>query len=371
MFVSQKISLDSLFLGFLCKSPLRRALSLGAIGFCKFRRMSRSCADSVKHRLSCLGSEYHIWLCGSKIHILFAATRSAQVASKHIFLSPHCPSTGSPGNLDLNYSIYSYSGLLRHILLSLVRGQRVSIFVPHISTAITDADGVRLLWRLYSLGLVHFYDDGMTAISSRTILYRDGFLPQGAPVDALNYHWCSPSRVGTFSDLSLAHRALLRAFSGVDLPGIDSVEAFAHDGEARSRFSSESGVTTIVLASKWMDYDALNAELLGSRVNPSDAIYIPHYNAIKDSPVLMATCTVRRCYFPELFLSRLFEIQRCRLYYGVTSTAIYICELLHRGELSPFEPIFISSRSLAIQKRRGGEWDDYARALSHYQCLWK
>ena len=131
--MSQKISLDSLFLGFLCKSPLRRALSLGAIGFCKFRRRSRSCADLVKHRLSFLGSEYHIWLCGSKIHILFAATRSAQVARKHIFLSPHCPSTGFPGNLGLNYSIYSYTGLLRHIFLSLVWGQRVIIFLLSFS----------------------------------------------------------------------------------------------------------------------------------------------------------------------------------------------------------------------------------------------
>ena len=316
-----------------------------------------------------LDFECHIWVCASKIHVLFAATRSAGVTRKYIFIAP-CSRfsgvSGFAGGLGLGHSHYSYSELILRIAVALLRGKRTTVFVPYISLAIADRAGVRLLWLLKCLGLLHFYDDGMTAISSQTILHQSGFLPQTAALDAWNYHWRSPSPVGKSVDLSLAHRSLARAFPGIDLPCIDAVDMSVHDCEARPLISGQSGITTIILASKWMDYDALNVELHRTRTDISDVIYIPHYNYKKNSETLMATCRVQHCYFPELFLARLFEIQRCRLFFGVTSTSVYLCELLHRGELTPFKPIFIGNRSLANGEQRAGEWDDYVKILSSY-----
>lgn len=323
----------------------------------------------VKWRSLRLDFECHIWICASKIHILFAATRSAGITRKHIFIAP-CSRflgvSGFAGGLGLGHSYYSYSELILRIAVALFRGKRAKVFVPHISLAIADRAGVRLLWLLNDLGLLHFYDDGMTAISNQTTLYQDGFLPQVAPLDAWNYHWCSPSRIGRFVDLSLAHRFLIRAFPGIDLPCIDAGDLSVHDCGARPLISGQSAITTIILASKWMDYDALIVELDRSRTDLSDVIYIPHYNDKKNSEALMATCRVQRCYLPELFLARLFEMQGCRLFFGVTSTSIYLCELLHRGELAPFKPIFIGNRSLAHEEQRAGEWDDYVKILSIY-----
>jgi hypothetical protein len=320
-----------------------------------------------------LDFECHIWVCSSKIHILFAATRSAGVTRKHIFIAP-CSRfsgfSGFAGGLGLGHSHYSYSQLILRIALALLRGKKTTVFVPHISLAIADRAGVRLLWLLKYLGLLHFYDDGMTAISSQTILHQSGFLPHTAYLDAWNYHWRSPSRIGRFVDLSLAHRSLVRTFPGIDLPCIDAADMSVHDCDVKPLISSESGITTtIILASKWLDYDALNAELSRSRTDISDVIYIPHYNDKKNSETLMATCRVQRCYFPELFLARLFEMQRCRLFFGVTSTSIYLCELLHRRELAPFKPIFIGNRSLANEEQRAGEWDDYFKILSSFYGL--
>lgn len=42
----------------------------------------------IKSRFSWLGADCHLWVCVSKMHILFAATRSAGVDRKHIFCPP-------------------------------------------------------------------------------------------------------------------------------------------------------------------------------------------------------------------------------------------------------------------------------------------
>jgi hypothetical protein len=213
--------------------------------------------------------------------------------------------------------------------------------------AIADRDGVRLLWRLHAMGFVRFYDDGMTAISSRTVLYQSAFLPQGVPVDSWNYHWLSPSRAARLADLSCAHRALVRACLDIDLFSIGHVKPLEYESEAKSMPVDESGIINIILASNWIDHDVLSAELHRSEVEIADAVYIPHYNVNKNSELFLSTCIVQRCYLPELFLARLFEVQRCRLFFGVTSTSVYFCELLHGGELLPFEPVFVGSRRLA------------------------
>lgn len=329
--------------------------------------MLKTFLGSIERGFAWLGSEYHIWLCASKIHILFAVTRSSEVSKKYIFLSPNCPSTGFPSNFGISYVRYSFSGLLSCIVAALVRGQKVSVFVPHISFAIADGRGARLLWQLNALGLLRFYDDGMSVISSCTILHKSGFLPPNASVDAWNYHWRSMSCRGATVDLSLANRALVKAFPDIDLPCIDTKRpTTVHDRGTRLFFADQSGVASIILASNWIDYDALNTALRRSRVDPEDVVYIPHYNPMKNSQAWMATCSVQHCYLPELFLTRLFEKQRCRLYFGVTSTAVYLCELLHRGEIFPFEPIFVGSRGLAMDEMRGEEWDDYVETLSSY-----
>jgi len=310
--------------------------------------------------------EYHLWFCASRIHILFAATRSSQVLRKHVFLAPHCPKTGFANNLGLNYSPYTYRGLWSRILGACIRREKIVVFLPHISLAIADRQGVQLLWLLSAMGAIRFYDDGMSAISSHTVLHQSGFLPPRALIDAWDYPWLSPNRIGSTVDLSLAHRKLASSFPEMDLPYLDLLAPPSLHAGAGLTPAMQPDILSIVLASNWIDHDFVHTELHRTGVELAEVVYIPHYNSTKNSQILMNACNVQKCFVPELFLARLFELRRCRLYFGVTSTAVYLCELMSRGELPPFEAIFVGSRRLAGANNRVDEWDDYSQIITTY-----
>jgi hypothetical protein len=310
--------------------------------------------------------EFHLWFCASKIHILFAATRSADTRRKHIFLISVSPQTDFSERLGVSFSRYSYLLFCYRILFEFILGTRIVVFVPHISPAVADSDGKGLLWRLYSRGLLRFYDDGITALSDQTYLHQGGMIPPGQPVDVWDYPFLSRRPNGSAVSLSAAHRILLKAFQ--DSKDIfDDCLSFLPGAAFPNPVTAESEMLVIVLSSSWLDHEVMEAHLSHGSFEPSQAVYIPHYNPNKNSQWLIDHCKLVNCEFPELFLARCIEVRPCRLYFGVTSTALYLCELARRGDVLPFEAVFIGRLSLAEKHGRGQEYKDFVQALSNYQ----
>lgn len=211
--------------------------------------------------------EFHLWLCASKIHILFAAIRSAETRRKHIFLISVSPQTDLPERFGVQFSRYAYLPFCYYIFREFILGTRIVVFVPHISPAVADSDGKGLLWRLYSRGLLRFYDDGMTALSDQTYLHQGGMIPLGQPVDVWDYPFLTRRPNDFTVSLSAAHRILLKAFQ--DSQEISDDCLLSLPGAAfPNPVPGKLGRLVIILSSSWLDHELMEAHLAHGSFEP-------------------------------------------------------------------------------------------------------
>lgn len=227
------------------------------------------------------------------------------------------------------------------------------LYLPHLSALIFRRRQLWVLRVLQRLSLVGYYDDGMAAVSTAGILWRDGLVPV-APERLISwdYAFLPPLPGATRLSVRDSHAVLSRRFAGA----VAAPPAPAPPG-------GDPAGRVLVIASKWLDRDALMAAL---PADVGDVVYVPHYRAAKNDEFLMRHARVWRPH-PNLELALPGVVGGYgRCFFGVTSTIFYVLEAV-RGAGAAVETVFVPLVDVA-GAAYPGEARDFLERLRTYEA---
>lgn len=261
--------------------------------------------------------------------------------------------------LNVEVSKYSSSMLILPILASLlarILGQDKwpVLYVPHLSKSIFTQNQLFVLQLVLKFDLISFYDDGMALISSSGILWKRGFLPcEQNELIGWRYSFQKNSRPLKTVSISSAYTHLVNS-----LGLTNSLNDSMNPEGAHSFF----GDKRLIIASKWIDWDALDR--LEPLANSSRYYYVNHYRESKNNPLYAQALSSWNA-FPSLELSlpsRISTFSHC--YFGVTSSIFFLLEVLLALQV-PSDTVFVPIIALGSCEYPL-EAADFLQALSSY-----
>ena len=247
------------------------------------------------------------------------------------------------------------------LLSEAARGNQIVIWIPHLSPLDYSHFVRSLILGLTAFQSVKHIDDGMGFVSNETHIYRIGYLSGSELIHSWDF-LPMPSKVGFPATLNRSQ--FRHALEVVRLRNPSLIS----QGLARIREISAAQTCThvnLILAAKLLDAD-LCLRQLGQSDQPSQTLYIPHYNAVKNDSRLAILFPNLNLAIPEFGLLGIAEVMPSRIFFGVTSSAIFLIELLLRVDTSQaVEFVFVGTQHCNDAHAR--EVIMFRELLSHYQ----
>lgn len=210
--------------------------------------------------------------------------------------------------------------LLRYFFFCALSQRRKSIlYLPHLSKHIFSGSQLLLLRTISNLGIISYYDDGMTLVSGSGILWKDNLIPtQQCRLIGWNYAFRGNSCPELCVPIAPAYNSLIKSFSVSSFPDMSKI--YESDGVRHS------GKKSLIIASKWLNWDALNR--LNPLDNPAEYCYVKHYRQSKNH-ILYERIMPNWDPVPNLELSLPSSISSfSHCYFGVTSTILFVLDVL-------------------------------------------
>lgn len=213
------------------------------------------------------------------------------------------------------------------LILWVLSGGVVNVWLPHLSPSDFPGHFLRsFLSSLEAQGVARFFDDGLGFFTRESHIYRQGWIARNATLHSWDYSLnefmareCSRLRRRSSFARALAlvqsHAPSLFQASGAEIPCCD----------AGARLN-------IFLASRCLDFSVCSP-ILRSINGPESTCYVPHYNVDKNDRRMMTRLPLLRFELPEFGLLAMAQRTSLRLYFGITSTAINLLELILRSDL--------------------------------------
>lgn len=290
---------------------------------------------TFKARLSSASSP--IWVLGNSNHLMLGLEYAKQTNIKLSY------SEKGDANLDywrhsLRISVTKYCSrkllfpLLRHFFFRILfQVENPILYLPHLSRHIFSSNQLLLLKFISKLDIISYYDDGMTLVSSSGVLWKDNLLPiEQHRLIGWNYAFRGSSCPERSVSIASAYAGLTKSFSVSSLVNMPN---FHEPCE-----SSHCGKKKLIIASKWLDWNALDR--LNPLDNPTEYCYIKHYRPSKNN-VLYEKLIPNWDAVPNLELSlpsSILSFSHC--YFGVTSTILFVLDVLLDSSLL-IETIFV------------------------------
>jgi hypothetical protein len=231
------------------------------------------------------------------------------------------------------------------------------IYVPHLSLYIFSPFQLKILKVLQRLSAITYFDDGMTAVSIRGILWREKLI-QLARGQLISWNYSFLPSALTFSRASAlqSYHDLCNYFF------VNHVDGKVCSPQFRDKLLDRP--TSLVIASKWMNWTALKGyyEKLDFK-----SIYVPHYRASKNNKYF-ADVSIQWDPYPNLELNLpmiISEIDYC--FFSVTSSVFYVLEVL-RGLNQQVNTRFIPVID-AASADYPDEVEDFILALRSYNSF--
>lgn len=316
------------------------------------------------------GPVLHLCCCCSTQHIV-ANLADPALAAQPTILIPSLRAThlhafaGRLGRRCLPPCSAAVPGIL---VLWVLCGGRIKAWVPHLCPLEFPARLLRVLREMERFAALSYFDDGLGAVSRQVAIYREGWLPRDAPIHSWD-HWSRPAAAGFPATL---HRSsfgrALRLVESRD-PSLcrQGLPPLQRHGLAPPRQGFWPERVTVVLASRHLDAERC-LRLSGATNGRLPAFYVPHYRPEKNDPELMKTLSPLPMEMPEFGLLGLVQSVPCQIFFGVSSTVVFLMELLFRvPKRLPVQLVFCPVDAGALGC--ADELQAFRRLMNHYQSL--
>jgi hypothetical protein len=312
-------------------------------------------------------------ICASSVHIMLCESLvNKDLGQRYYFYGISFSLKEVFAKIGITSKPVSAYSLIKVIVLSICTGKSVRVWVPHLSPYTLTNFSRSLLSQLAKRGFVIYFDDGMSAISNRSAIYIEGFLPTNSKVASWNYMFANhegfPQGIETLSSIEKAILLLKRYpwLGDSDVTGLTQksrkntscCEEYQANAPGKLR-------KTIVLASRMLDinYVQENIKTYGS----INTYYIPHYRKDKNHPELNKLMNIKHSGFLEYSLYLLCKDQPTQVFHGITSTILLLAEFLLRCPYNvdvTFNYVPSNIESDLIKKE---EKEDYEKVLQYYK----
>jgi hypothetical protein len=231
------------------------------------------------------------------------------------------------------------------------------LYTPHLSKHLYSPNQLLLLHIVSKLGLIFYYDDGMTLVSGSGILWEDNLLPiEQRELIGWNHAFRGRSSPELSISIASSYSSLVKSFA---------VSTFSHHSQNHVPCNYCClPKRKLIIASKWLDWDALDR--LNPRSNPTEYCYVKHYRQSKNN-LLYEKLIANWDPVPNLELSlpsNISSFSHC--YFGVTSTILFVLDvLLLLDSPSIIETIFVPLINVSSCDY-AGEAADFIKALRSY-----
>lgn len=174
--------------------------------------------------------------------------------------------------------------------------------------------------------MARFFDDGLGFFTRESHIYRQGWIARDATLHSWDY---------SLNEFMAREASRLRRRSSFAraLALVQShAPSFFQASGAEIPCSDAGARLNIFLASRCLDFSVCSP-ILRSINRVESTYYVPHYNVDKNDRHMMARLPLLRFALPEFGLLAMAQCTFLRLYFGITSTAINLLELMLRSDL--------------------------------------
>ena len=242
-----------------------------------------------------------------------------------------------------------------------LKGRDVEAWAPHLSVYMTNSFDRGYLSALADRKRLAYIDDGMSAVSQKTHLYKDGYIPPTQRILSWKYKFLSSER----------------SFSWVlgltpPLSGYASLPFKALRDQGRSNSFSD-----LIIASKFLLDKEVEKMIALKDLALSDACYAPHYSSTKNSQRFLHECRILNFEFLEVELLqhvlRLSDGCHVCIYFGVTISVVWLIDALIDALASPccrvMASFYFVGHSPGVASRDHDSYMDFVSVLSFYKRL--
>jgi hypothetical protein len=336
-------------LGEKLRSDLRKRLLIHIYHGQYYIKASRALGSLLAHITGYLNSmskskkQINLCFCCSTLHVVCNIADPLLDKKNAIFFF-----TFYAGNLKgfikkLGYSTYSASGFwpVMVIVSNIFKGNRLTIWIPHLSPVDFSFFAQALIHKLKRYQVVKYIDDGMAFASRDTLIYRKNYISVGEGI----YSWDFTLNISMLGFPNTITRSYFD--KAIDVVA-SSNPSLISEGLTQLRLASSNKTgkqIKIILASKLLDEETCMKDVREDDIQ-SYCYYIPHYNGIKNSKRFSLEFPLLRLSMPEFGMLGIAGSVSCKIYFGVTATAIFFTELLIRSRYSkPVDLCFVGKEN--------------------------